>query len=71
MSKHIRELQERVSRLESQIESHLDRIRALEAERVKVDHLKDLERRLSDAFEVIAQKLSVASWSIFERRGSR
>lgn len=69
MNNRIRELQERVTRLESKIESHLDRIRSLEAERVKVDHLKDLERRLSDAFEVIAQKLSVASWSIFERRG--
>ena len=63
----IRVLQEKLSRAESTIESLKDRVKNLEDDSVHKDKLRNLERRLADAFDVVAQKLDVPSWTIFER----
>ena len=65
--KQIRELQEKLSRAESTIESLKDRVMTLEKDSVRQEQLSNLERRLADAFDVVAQKLDVPSWTIFER----
>ena len=63
----IRELQEKLSRAESAIESLKDRVMTLEKDSAHREQLSNLERRLADAFDVVAQKLDVPSWTIFER----
>ncbi len=63
----IRELQEKLSRAESTIESLKDRVMTLEKDSASKEQLSNLERRLADAFDVVAQKLDVPSWTIFER----
>ena len=63
----IRELQEKLSRAESTIESLKDRVMTLEKDSAHREQLSNLERRLADAFDVVAQKLDVPSWTIFER----
>ena len=65
--KQIRELQEKLSRAESTIESLKDRVMTLEKDSARQEQLSNLERRLADAFDVVAQKLDVPSWTIFER----
>ena len=68
MTKQIKEMQRKINRLESQIESHLDMIRSLEAESVRKTSIEGLEDRLTDAFGTIADHLGVAHWTIFTRR---
>ena len=63
----IRVLQEKLSRAESTIESLKDRVMTLEKDSAHREQLSNLERRLADAFDVVAQKLDVPSWTIFER----
>ena len=65
--KQIRELQQNLSRAESTIESLKDRVMTLEKDSARQEQLSNLERRLADAFDVVAQKLDVPSWTIFER----
>lgn len=39
----------------------------LEKDSASKEQLSNLERRLADAFDVVAQKLDVSSWTVFER----
>ncbi len=64
MKKQIAELQQKMNRLESKNESLLDRIRALEAEKVSKDTIRRLRIEMRDAFDLIADKLEIERYKL-------
>ena len=62
--KQIAELQQKMNRLESKNESLLDRIRALEAEKVSKDTIRRLRIEMRDAFDLIADKLEIERYKL-------
>ena len=62
--KQIATLQQKMNKLESENESLLDRIRALEAEKVSKDTIRRLRIEIRDAFDLIADKLEIARYKL-------
>tara|TARA_B100000029_G_scaffold502522_1_gene577929 strand:+ start:2588 stop:2803 length:216 start_codon:yes stop_codon:yes gene_type:complete len=64
MKEQIAELQQKVSRLESKVEALLDRIRAVEVEKVSKDSLRRLRTENRDAFDRIADILGIERYKL-------
>jgi len=62
--KQIATLQQKMMKIESENESLLDRIRALEAEKVSKDRIRRLRIEMRDAFDLIADRLGIERYKL-------